>query len=407
MQTATTLYLECKSGISGDMLVGALLDLGASRKKLLAALESLHLPEVSVSISEVMKSGLRACDFDVRLFDPHHGHHGHSETEPGHHHHHHEHRNLASINTIIGKAALTERARALAQKMFSVVAQAEGKVHGKPLDEVHFHEVGALDSIVDIVAAAVCIDDLGITQTWISPLHEGCGFVECQHGRLPVPVPAVVEIAAAHHLPLTITETPQEMVTPTGIAIAAALEAKVKNPDGCIIHKVGYGAGKRDLSHPNVLRAFLLAPQQRPEDIWMLETNLDDATGEQLGHTLELLMQGGARDAHFVPAFMKKNRPGWLLRVVTDEAHIPQLEEIIFRNTPTIGIRRFPFLRTCLERESIEVKLPCGTVQVKKCRYGEYSFCYPEYESVKSLAEKSGLSFMDIFAEAQRQAQLR
>ncbi|MBO4793507.1 MAG: DUF111 family protein, partial [Deltaproteobacteria bacterium] len=133
----------------------------------------------------------------------------------------------------------------------------------------------------------------------------------------------------------------------------------------------------------------------------------DDATGEQLGHTLELLMQGGARDAHFVPAFMKKNRPGWLLRVVTDEAHIPQLEEIIFRNTPTIGIRRFPFLRTCLERENIKVELPCGTVQVKKCRYGEHSFCYPEYESVKALAEKSGLPFMDIFAEAQRQAQLR
>ena len=249
------LYFECKSGISGDMSVAALLDLGASREKLDKALQSMNLQnEFTYKISEVNINAIRATDFDVILPEHHHEHHhNHDCTE----HHHHEHRNLEDVNEIIDRADTTESAKTLAKKIFQIVAQAESKVHGKDIKDVHFHEVGAIDSIADIVSFAVLFDDLNPEKVYFSTLTEGQGFVTCQHGKLPVPVPAVCEIASAYKLPLKITDNDGEMVTPTGAAIAAALYTGEKLPEEFIIEKIGYGAGKRKYENP-FLRVMII-----------------------------------------------------------------------------------------------------------------------------------------------------
>ena len=233
------LYFECVSGISGDMSVAALLDLGADRKKLDIALSSMNLnDEFSYKISDVLINSIHATDFDVIL---------------KHHHHigeHHEHRNLDDVNNIIDKANTSNSAKTLAKKIFKIVAEAEAKVHNKDISEVHFHEVGAIDSIADIVSFAVLYDDLNPEKVYFSTLTEGRGFVTCQHGKLPVPVPAVCEIAAKYKLPLRISDNEGEMVTPTGAAIVAALYTEEKLPEQFIIEKTGYGAGKRKYENP-------------------------------------------------------------------------------------------------------------------------------------------------------------
>ena len=410
------LYLECATGISGDMTVAALLDLGASKIKLLAALESLNVTGYSVSISRTHSHGVEACSFDVELehehdheheHEHHHEHEHEHEHEHGHHHHHHEHRNLADVTAILNSGTLTPGARSLALKMFGIVAEAESKAHGKPVEEVHFHEVGAIDSIVDIAAAAVCLDDLGITDVVVTGLSEGTGFVECQHGLLPIPVPAVANIASAYGLPLRIREVQGEMVTPTGAAIVAAIRTRDRLPEEFTIRRIGLGAGKRDFGMPNVLRAMLIeeaAPQKKPTeppaDVVILETNIDDSTGEALGLAMESLLGAGALDVHYIPAFMKKNRPAWLLRVICRNEDVPALERIIFEQTSTIGIRRIPAGRTCLKRSEVTVTLPAGSVRVKKCEFEGRAYYYPEYESVRALAETSGAQFADIFRDA-------
>lgn len=249
------LYFECKSGISGDMSVAALLDLGASREKLDKALQSMNLQnEFTYKIAEVNINAIRATDFDVILPEHYHEHHhNHDCTE----HHHHEHRNLDDVNEIIDRADTTESAKTLAKKIFQIVAQAESKVHGKDIKDVHFHEVGAIDSIADIVSFAVLFNDLNPEKVYFSTLTEGQGFVTCQHGKLPVPVPAVCEIASAYKLSLKITDNDGEMVTPTGAAIVAALYTGEKLPEEFVIEKIGYGAGKRKYENP-FLRVMII-----------------------------------------------------------------------------------------------------------------------------------------------------
>ena len=245
------LYIEGAAGISGDMTVGALLSLGASQERLKEVLDSLKLgDEFSYVISEKASYGIAGTDFDVILPHRHHHHeHGHH-----HHHHHHEHRNLADVESIIDRGEMSDRARSLAKKAFRFVAEAEAKAHGKPLDEVHFHEVGAIDSIVDIVSAAVLFDDLGETECVVTGLTEGSGTVMCAHGELPVPVPAVLNIAAATGVPLRVSDVKGECVTPTGIALAAAFRTREALPAAYRVKGVGIGLGKRDYGRPAILR---------------------------------------------------------------------------------------------------------------------------------------------------------
>ena len=392
------LYLEGSSGISGDMTVAALLDLGGSREKLDAVLHSLALEGFHYMVSRRKSHGLDGCDFDVCL-QKEKRHHEHE------HGHHHEHRNLAGVHAVIDRGTMSDHARELAKKIFRIVAEAEAKAHGCPVADVHFHEVGAVDSIVDIVAASVLIDDLGIEECVVRGFCEGSGFVHCQHGDLPIPVPAVLNIAQEYRIALKPADVQGEMVTPTGIAIAAALRTSEVLPESFTVKKVGIGLGKRDFGRPNFLRAMLIDPSPDPEKILLLEANIDDSSGEVLAFAMEKLFESGARDVHFLPCFMKKNRPAYLLRVIVDQGHLAAVEETMFRTTTTIGLRKIPVERTCMEREMCHIALEFGDIQVKRCSFGSLVRYYPEFESVKKVAEKSGLDFRTVYDTARREAE--
>ncbi len=493
MENGNKLYLECYSGISGDMTVGALLDLGADKKVLMEALESLPVSGFRVEIARVVKSGIDACDFNVVLDKDHenhdhdmeylHGHdhhheeaecghshvhehthgshhHGHDDHEHDHHHadhhddhhdehshgdhhdhdhthehshgddhhahdhshddhhhahdhshnhghgdhHHHEHRGMPQIRQIISQGRLTERARGLALRIFEILAEAESKAHNVPVDQVHFHEVGAVDSIVDIVAAAVCLDNLGIREVIVPVLCEGTGTIRCQHGILPVPVPAVANIMNMHKLPMRIVDAEGEFVTPTGAAIVAAVRTSGTLPKDFSVEKVGIGAGKRNYERPGILRAMVIRDLSDEKDtIWKLETNIDDCSGEVLGYVMGQLFEAGARDVHYGPVFMKKNRPAWQLNVICSKEDIDRLEHIIFRETTTIGIRRMEMERTVLKREEKTIVTPLGEAQVKVCEARGVKRFYPEYESAAQLAEKNQTPFSQVYQMIQKQ----
>ena len=405
------LYLEGASGISGDMTVAALLDLGASRDKLDSALSSLGIEGFHYHIGRRASYSIEGCDFSVHL---HHHEHHHDEAydahEHTHHHghsHHHEHRHLAEVYAIIDRAELSDSARALAKKIFLIVAQAEAKAHGAPLEKVHFHEVGAIDSIVDIIATAALVDDLDIDGCIVTGLSEGHGTITCQHGELPVPVPAVLNIAEAHGIPLRPNVTTHgEMVTPTGIAIAAALRTQDELPPAFRILRSGIGLGKRDFGRANFLRVLLLTPQADPERIYTVEANIDDSTPEELGLLKDkLLREAGARDVWFVPCLMKKNRPAVQLGVLCTEEKLPLVEDAVLRHSSTIGLRKYPVQRTIMERETISVQLPEGAVDVKKAVWKDIVRYQPEYDSVRKLAEETGKPFRVLFDRARRQAE--
>lgn len=437
------LYLECNSGISGDMTVASLLDLGADRQILLDALSSLPLTGYSIEIKDVYKSGIRACDFNVILdHDNHdhdmdylHGHahnmtdehdhthshnlsdeheqihrhdhsmtvgdvHGHDTDESQHiHHHHHDARNLNDITKIIQVGQLSSGAKDLALKIFQILAEAEAAVHGKTLEEIHFHEVGAVDSIVDIVAVAVCIDNLSPSGIVISALTDGKGQIRCQHGLIPVPVPAVTAIAMQNDLTLNISDVEGELVTPTGAAIAAAVRTATTLPKEFRIRRIGFGAGKRDYAATGLLRAMLLQPLSKDthDTILSLETNVDDCSGEALSYTMQLLLDAGALDAFCIPIYMKKNRPACLLKVLCNPEQRAEMESIIFRNTTTIGIRIQEMQRTKLPRKIFALETPWGMADVKCCTYGNDTYYYPENDSVSRLAKQNGTGFTEMY----------
>lgn len=330
--------------------------------------------------------------------------------EEGHHHHHgeghhHEHRHLKDVEAVIDGTDMTESARALAKKIFRIVAEAESKAHNLPIEEVHFHEVGAIDSIVDIISAAVCFDSLNITNVIVPKLSEGTGTVRCQHGVLPVPVPATLNIVTAYHMPLEIMDAKGEYVTPTGAAIAAALSTSHSLPASFTILKTGLGAGKRDYKErTNILRAILIddgGGDWEKDEVVKLESDIDDASGEVLGYTMKKLMDAGALDVHFTPIYMKKNRPAFELTVICKEEKKKEMEEIIFRETTTIGIREFSSLmRSILHREEKEVDTSFGPVKVKEVTLGSEKRRYPEYESVKKRAEEKQVPFQTVFNAA-------
>ena len=313
---------------------------------------------------------------------------------------------MAEIREIIDGLPMTEGARALALKIFGILAEAEADAHGVSEEEVHFHEVGALDSIVDIVAAAVCLDDLGISRVAVPSITEGTETVRCQHGILQVPVPAVTAVARNYGLPLHITSRQGELVTPTGAAIVAAVRTEDKLPDTFVITKSGLGAGKREYEIPSILRAMILEERgersresAQHDKIWKLECDIDDSTGEQLGYALNRLYAEGAREAHYAPVFMKKNRPGWELTVICDEAHREKMEEVIFAETTTIGIRRQEMERTVLTRESVTVTTGYGEIPVKISGEGAQRRIHPEYDQVAEAAARNGVPFGAVYDE--------
>lgn len=434
------LYLDCGSGISGDMFVAAMIDLGADPDALEKALDSLPADGFFVEISRVKKAGIDCCDFHVHLDDDceNHDHdmdylygnltlaagsgcscheesdreehhcHCHEEGHDGEAHHccrqgkdhHHTHRGLAEILPMIDACDMTETAKALARKIFRIIGEAEAKAHDLPLDEVHFHEVGALDSIVDVVAAAVTFDSLHIKEVIVPKLTEGTGTVRCRHGVMPVPVPATVNIVSAYKIPMELTGAEGEYVTPTGAAIAAAVSTGSELPGSFVIKAAGLGAGKRAYTdRSGILRAFLIRGEddEGRDKVVKLETDIDDCSGEVLGYVMKKLFKAGAKDVHYAPIFMKKNRPAWELTVICREDKVEEMEKIIFTETTTIGIREYPLRRSILDREEKEVETVYGKASVKQVSLGKMIRSYPEYETVKKLAKKSKVPFMDVF----------
>lgn len=445
------LYLECNYGISGDMAVAALLDAGADRTALEKALASIPVKGFKTEIKRVEKNGVSCLDFNVILDSEHENHdhdmnylfghesaehnHGHGEHFHGHTHHHseaeehshaaqheihhgeqvhgeqvhhHEHRNLHDVLEIIDKTEMTENARKLAHKIFEIIAKAESKAHSKPVEEVHFHEVGAVDSVVDVIALAVCFDSLHVEKVFVPFLCEGTGTVRCQHGILPVPVPAVANIMQEYYVPLKITGERGEFVTPTGAAFVAAVATEFSLPKNFVLKKIGMGAGKRDYGVPNIVRAMLVETEEKnnPENqltsafhdkIIKLETNIDDSTGEALGFVMDELFALGALDVHYLPCFMKKNRPAWLLVVLCRLEDAAKMEKIIFMHTTTIGIRMSQMERTCLARSECSVEVFGEKAEVKVVDvYGEKRF-YPEYERVSRIAQKTKKPFGEVY----------
>lgn len=430
------LYLDGSCGISGDMTVAALLDLGASRERLESAIHAMHLEGMHCHIERGNSYSIAGMNFDVHV----HTHHGeesanhvdaheegyvehHHEHSHEHHHehshehgHHHEHRHLAEVYHILEHAAghcaehnpaapaFSSNALDTAKKIFRIIAEAEAKAHGVAVEEVHFHEVGTIDSIVDIMAVAVLVDDLrekfGVEKCVVTGLNEGSGFVQTQHGMLPIPVPAVASIAEAAGIALHVTDTKGEMVTPTGIGVVAALRTNEKLPEQYKILKTGIGLGKRDFGRANFLRAQIIEDVEvhaaDSENIFMIECNIDDQSPEELGLAMEKIFEAGARDVHYVPCYMKKNRPAVILRVLADEEKLPEIETTIFRHTTTVGLRRYPVSRTCMNRSFADIATPYGTVTVKKCELGDIVKYKPEFDSVKKVADQAGVTYREV-----------
>ncbi|MDR2932967.1 MAG: nickel pincer cofactor biosynthesis protein LarC [Oscillospiraceae bacterium] len=381
-----TLYLDCSSGISGDMTVAALLDLGAGEDTLRAGLASMGLTGYALKISRVHKSGIDACDFDVQL-DQNAG--GAFIA-----------RNINDAKALITASAMSANAKDMACRIFDIVAEAEAAVHNLPLEEVYFHESGAVDSIVDIAGTAICMDSLGVDAVMCSPLYDGTGTVETRFGPLPVPVPATLEIARRHAIPLVITGHAGEMVTPTGAAIAAGLSGRFGSPDdmgAVVLRRVGYGAGKRDYKTAGVLRAMILehSGAQAPP-VLKIECNIDDMTGEELAYACEKLLDAGALDVWLTPIFMKKGRPAHMLSVLCAPEKEDEMTKLLFFHSTTIGVRLSTHRRNVMARTAKTVETEFGPVLVKESRYGEICKSKPEFEEVKKMADQKNLSVAQI-----------
>lgn len=375
-------YLDCFAGASGDMLLASLLHVGVPLEDLLAALRALPLSGYTIEATEVVRKGIAGFRFEVRVD---------AREQP--------HRHLADIETLIQGAgdALSTRARERALAVFRRLARAEARVHGTTPDEVHFHEVGAVDSIVDIVGFAVALDLAGVQEVYASPLPLGRGFVRTAHGILPLPAPATLEILAESGAPTVAVDVDGEMVTPTGAAILAEL-ARFKRP-GLRLSRVGYGFGENEgFPWPNAVRAWLGETRSgNHEQVVLLECNLDNATGETLGHAMERLFAAGALDVWFTPIQMKKNRPGVALSVIVAPGEADRLAEVMLRVTPTLGLRWLELERRTAERRTETVQTPWGEVRVKvKILDGGIVQRRPEYEDCARIAREQGIPLEDV-----------
>ncbi len=381
-------YLDCASGISGDMTLGALVDAGVELAQLQAGIDSLGLPSCRLVASEVKKRGFRATQIVV-------------EHEPEH-----AHRHLHHIVAMIEQSQLTPSQRELATAIFGRIGKAEAKVHGTTIEKVHFHEVGAVDSIADIVGAAIGWDLLGVDQVVCSPIPTGSGFVEIAHGRCSIPAPATAELLQG--VPLAPSQTEGELTTPTGAAIAATLADRFGTLPAMTIDRIGYGSGQKDFEHPNILRLLVgsavgssVSSPPQIESICVLQTQLDDASGELIGHCLGALREAGAVDVCTSPLQMKKDRPGTLLTAQCRPELADDLERIIFRETTTLGVRRSVVQRRVLHRVDHQVGTTFGEVPgvLATLPDGSQRFT-PEYEACRRIAQEQDVSLAEVMREA-------
>jgi len=385
-------YFDCMSGIAGDMLLGALVDAGVDLAAIRSGVDSLGLPSCNFNCETVTKKGFRATNITV-VHEPEHAH-----------------RHLHHITDMIEAAdGLTDSQKSLAIRIFTKLGEAEAHVHGVDLRKVHFHECGAVDSIADIVGAAIALDLLAVDRIICSPIPTGAGSIEIAHGKVSVPAPATAELLRG--IPLAASEVSAELTTPTGAAIVATVVDEFGPLPAMTIEAIGYGAGDRDLeSQANVLRLIIgeAGDQQRldsqaSDQVWALETNLDDVSGELIGHCTTKLAEAGALDVYTTGIAMKKNRPGIKLSVLCSVADVNRLEKIIFRETATLGVRRWPVSRHKLERKKDTVDTQFGPIEGKVAIFSGGETCFsPEFESCKVAAEQHKRPLREIYDAAQK-----
>lgn len=412
------LYFDCNSGISGNMTLGALSELIDEPNYLVNELNKLNVEGYRIEVSKQVKNGITGTYVDVVLdehehthdhvhhhdhehtHEHHHDHDHHHEHEHTHEHshtHHHVHRNLFDVNKIIDESDIDPKAKDLAKRIFLRVAMAESKVHNETLENVHFHEVGAIDSIVDIIGTAILICKINPDLILSSVVNDGYGFIECAHGTIAVPVPATSEIFAASQVISRQIDIDTELVTPTGAAIIAELASEFTTMPAMNVKKIGWGTGTKNLKIPNVLKVTMGEMAKDNDEILVMETNIDDCSGEILGYTMETLLDNGALDVFFTPIFMKKNRPAYRLTVACKEEDKEKLQSIIFKNTTTIGIRYRLEKRHVLDRKKAVIETPIGNIEAKQVTFNDETYTYPEYESVKEIAKNNQLSIKEVY----------
>ncbi len=431
------LYFDCFSGISGDMFLGSLIDLGVPEDIIRAGIDSLGVEGLTMEFGHANKNGIEARTFKAKAFeqdadtftghpkasnhehdhehhyddhhhDHHHNHDRHDEHDHTHAHHDHDHhgRNLGHIRQLILGSAISEGSKKIALDIFQAIAEAEGKIHGAKPEDVHFHEVGAFDSIADIVGAAVAIDWLAPDRIEFSRLPLTKGFVRCNHGLMPLPAPATAELLK--EIPIIWEDYRFEMVTPTGAAIAKVLGQKFGMPPNGSLLRTGYGAGKKTYERPNVLRAMLFHGDGKivdgtPEDIVEIEMNIDDMTGETMGYAMERAMEMGALDAWAQSIYMKKGRPAYKLSFIIQETDLNKFTEFLLKETSTFGFRYVKKHRTVLERGFQTVQIDGGEVRMKVGKKdGIMLKTAPEYEDCKEIARNSGKTLIQVMDQARK-----
>lgn len=421
------IYLDTFAGISGNMLLGALLDAGYPLEALRSELQKLHLGAYELIYKKANKLGIEATYFNVLLPEEHvHSHdheheheHHHEEHEHSHQHeheHHHEknthihahthvHRNLQDIMEIINVSELSVSIKSAAEKVFRAIAEAEAKVHGKTVEEVHFHEVGAVDTIIDVVGCLLGLEYLQVEKIYVGTVTTGFGFVQCAHGLMPVPAPATAELL--QKLPQRQGQVAKEMTTPTGAALLNVLaEYSEGLPQGWIGDYIAYGAGTRDVEIPNVLRMYIGKTEQQKETVVEAACNLDDVSGEIVGYTAERLLAAGALDVWTEQIIMKKGRPACKLMFLCEKSKLNELIAIVFAETGTLGVRYHEVQRSILERGFVQVKTVYGTVRVKYGKNNDViSSLAPEYEDCKQAAVEQQVPLKAVYEAARKAAE--
>ncbi len=378
-------YFDCFAGAAGDMILGALIDAGLPFDFLKSELAKLKLDGFDLQCDRVMKNGISGTKLSVITGEQN------------------VHRHLGDITEIIDHSDLSGQVKSRGIAVFETLARAEAKIHGTTTDKIHFHEVGALDAIVDIVGTVIGLDYLGIRQIMVSPVHFGTGFIECEHGKMPVPAPATLEILKG--APTWSSGIRSELTTPTGAALLKTLADSFGPVPPMTTTSVGYGAGSRDLEIPNMIRVVIgesATDSLEIDEILLMECNLDDMTGERLGYVMERLLSEGARDVWFTPIQMKKNRPAVTLSVLADQARYDALSSTIFAETSTIGIRTQRLMRRKLKRETRTVRTHFGEIRVKVSRLGRTERIAPEYEDCREAALREGVPLAQVYDEVMR-----
>ena len=382
-------YFDCFSGVSGDMLLGALIDAGLDLAELESELGKLKISGYEIKAERTSRNEISATKFSINMSEP--------PTR----------RNLGDITEIIDHSDLGDDIKASSQKIFTELATAEARIHNKDIQEIHFHEVGALDSILDVIGCLIGIKRLGIGVVYSSKVQVGTGFVDCQHGTLPVPAPATVELLKG--IPVYSKGIEAELTTPTGAAILKAMSRSFGNMPKMKVEKIGYGAGNRELEIPNLRRVYIgetMDAEYEEEEVVLVETNIDDMNPQIFGYVSELLLEKGCLDVFMTPIFMKKNRPGTMLSILTKAEKLDETLSTLFTETTTLGVRIHRLERKKLARQIVAVKTSFGEIRAKITKIkGQIKNIAPEYEDCREIAVKQGVPLKDIYDEARRAAQ--